>query len=101
MELRIRAAHPDDVERLREIAFAAKGHWGYDSARVRQWADAYDFCALLHSHTVFVAQAGDANLAWASLSSPDGGVAGLDDLWVDPAWMGKGVGSQLFYAACE
>ena len=27
-----------DTERLRDIAYAAKAHWGYDRDRVRAWA---------------------------------------------------------------
>jgi hypothetical protein len=28
-----------DAARLREIAYAAKAHWGYDERLVREWAE--------------------------------------------------------------
>ena len=37
-----------------------------------------------------------ALIAWAALIPPVAGVCVLDDLWVEPAWIGKTVGSQLF-----
>ena len=39
----IRAATAADGERLREVATAAKGHWGYPPSRIRAWAATYDF----------------------------------------------------------
>jgi len=34
----IRQAVPEDAPRLREVARAAKAHWGYDEELVRTWA---------------------------------------------------------------
>lgn len=96
----IRAAVPEDGERLRQITAAAKGHWGYPASLVLPWAAAYDFSARrLASREIFVAVAGDRPVAWAGLAPPGGGIALLDDLWVEPAAMGGGVGRALFRAA--
>ena len=35
-------------------------------------------------------------VGWTSLIPPAEGIAVLDDLWVEPEWMGKGVGANLF-----
>jgi hypothetical protein len=43
MDMRIRPVALDEGERLREIAIAAKGSWGYDLDRVRDWAAMGDF----------------------------------------------------------
>ena len=41
-------------------------------------------------------------IGWAALIPADEpGVVVLDDLWVEPAWIGKGVGSLLFRRAAE
>ena len=40
-------------------------------------------------------------VAWAALVPPSGGVAVLDDLWVDPAWMGRELGGRLFRLAAD
>ncbi|HVH52458.1 MAG TPA: GNAT family N-acetyltransferase [Gaiellaceae bacterium] len=80
-------------ERLREVAFAAKAHWGYDEQRVHDWADSIDFD---DGRIVFV----EGDVAWASVI-PQGDLCVLEDLWVDPPAMGRGVGTKLFQRAAE
>jgi GNAT superfamily N-acetyltransferase len=94
--VRIRPADPQEGERLREIAMAAKSHWGYELEWVRRWAAAGDFSAEALRGEVFVAEADGRAVAWAALVPRGGGVVWLDDLWVEPAWMGTGIGSRLF-----
>jgi GNAT superfamily N-acetyltransferase len=99
--VRIRAARPDEGERLREIAIASKAHWGYDLDFVRRWAGRGDFSAAgLRAKDVVVAEADGRTIAWAALI-PRGDVIWLDDLWVEPDWIDKGVGSRLFGWAVE
>lgn len=99
--VRIRSARPREGERLREIAIAAKGHWGYDPERVREWAATGDFSlAGLREKEVHVAEAEARAVAWAALI-PRGELIWLDDLWVEPGWIGKGIGSLLFRHAVE
>ena len=99
--VRIRLARPREGERLREIAIAAKSHWGYDLERVRQWAAMGDFSADgLREKKVHVAEAEGRAIAWAALI-PRGELIWLDDLWVEPQWIGKGIGSLLFRDAVE
>jgi GNAT superfamily N-acetyltransferase len=101
MTLQIRPARPDEGERLREIAEAAKGHWGYDPDVVRRWAADGDFSAAgLRAKEFFVAEAEGHVVAWGALI-PRGDVVWLDDMWVEPEWIGKGVGSILFRHAVE
>jgi GNAT superfamily N-acetyltransferase len=97
----IRSARADEGMRLKEIAIAAKGFWGYKPDKVRTWADHGDFTPeRLQDLIVCVAESGGRVVGWASLISKDD-VGWLEDLWIDPAWMGKGVGSLLFRHAAE
>lgn len=99
--LRIRAADPREGERLREIAVASKSYWGYDLDRVRAWAAGGDFSAEgLRSKEVHVAEVAGRVVGWAGLI-PKGDVCWLDDLWIEPEWMGKGIGTRLFRHAAE
>ncbi len=92
----IRAPAPGEGARLKEIAIAAKASWGYELDKVREWADRGDFSpGQLGKLTVFVAEAGERAIGWCSLD-PRGEVWWLADLWVEPDWIGKGVGSRLF-----
>ncbi|HVD26330.1 MAG TPA: GNAT family N-acetyltransferase [Gaiellaceae bacterium] len=97
----IRPPHPDEGERLREIAIAAKAHWGYPVEQVQDWAGQGDFSAAgLEAKEFFVAEEDGRAVAFASLICR-GAVCVLDDLWVEPDAMGKGIGSALFRAAAE
>lgn len=95
-EIEIRTARPDEGERLRAIALESKAHWGYDRAWVAGWVRQGDFsAAALQENETFVAEAGGDAVGWAMLV-PRGEIAWLEDLWVDPPWIGQGVGTLLF-----
>jgi N-acetylglutamate synthase-like GNAT family acetyltransferase len=92
----VRAAEPEDHDRLRELTFESKAHWDYERDFVRRWADALSFET---DRERWAAELDGEVVAWAALVPPADGVAVLDDLWVDPAWMGRGLGSRLFRLA--
>jgi GNAT superfamily N-acetyltransferase len=99
--VQIRDVDPAEGERLREIAFAAKRHWGYDAADVERWVSDGDFSPEgLRAKEFFVAESAGRVVAWGSLI-PQGEMCILDDLWVEPAAMGQGVGTALFQHAVE
>jgi GNAT superfamily N-acetyltransferase len=92
----IRPGRADEGARLKEIAVASKGHWGYEQERVQQWADHGDFSPKrLTELIVFVAELGGRSVGWSSLI-PHGETAWLEDLWVEPGWIGQGIGGSLF-----
>ncbi len=93
----IRPPHPDEGERLREIAIAAKAHWGYDLDQVRAWAGEADFTT---GKEVLVAEQDGRAVGFASVI-PQGEVCVLDDLWIEPDAMGAGLGRELFVAAAD
>jgi len=93
----IRPADPDEGERLREIAAAAKGLWGYEPGRLHAWAGSLDLSPgrLAEAHA-FVAEVGERAIGWAEILPPEGGVCVLEHLWVEPARIRSGVGTRLF-----
>jgi len=94
----VRGARPGDFERLRELTFESKAHWGYDRDFVRTWAEGLSFAG---EQERWVAELDGVVVAWAALVPPADGVAVLDDLWVDPAWFGHGLGTRLFRLAAD
>jgi GNAT superfamily N-acetyltransferase len=101
MDVCIRPVGLDEGERLREIAIAAKGYWGYDREQVRDWAAMGDFSpAGLRQKDFYIAAIEGRVVGWAAAISK-GDVFWLDDLWIEPEWMGKGIGSRLFRHAAE
>ena len=97
-EPRLRPAAPDDYERVRELTLESKAHWGYDRDFVRRWAEGLSF---ENDRERWVAELDGVVVAWAALVPPLDGVAVLDDLWVDPAWLGCGLGGRLFRLAAD
>ena len=89
-------ARPTDDARLRAIAEAAKGHWGYDADRVRGWAVELDL-----PHDVWIAWDGAPALGWVGVTRSSAQRYELDDLWIDPPAIGRGVGTELFRFACD
>ena len=79
--------------RLREIAAAAKGHWGYDPQLVADWAATMPLPA-----EPLLAERDGRVVGWASVERRSD-VLWLEDLWVEPAAMGQGVGRELFERA--
>jgi hypothetical protein len=66
----IRLARPNEGERLRQIAIAAKAHWGYELDQVRAWAAQGDFSAEgLHAQEFYVAEEGGR--VTACLANPE------------------------------
>ncbi|HSS81385.1 MAG TPA: GNAT family N-acetyltransferase [Gaiellaceae bacterium] len=94
--MRIREGTEADFERLRAIAVEAKAHWGYDRAQVEEWALGGDFePESLRKRLLYVAEVDGRPVGWAALI-PRGEVGWLEDLWVEPAWIGRGLGRALF-----
>jgi GNAT superfamily N-acetyltransferase len=99
VEATIRRPRHREGERLREIAIASKSHWGYDLERVRQWAALGDFSPEgLREKEFFVVEVSGEAVGWTAIA-PRGEVCWLDDLWISPEWMGRGLGRLLFQRA--
>jgi GNAT superfamily N-acetyltransferase len=100
-EVRIRAWRAEEADELREIAFAAKSYWGYDPGWVRQWVEDHSFSPeALRQREICVAEVDDETAGWAAWI-PKGDVCWLDDLWIQPAWIGQGIGTRLWRHVSE
>jgi Acetyltransferases len=88
--MRIRPGCDNDYPRLRQLFLdARKASWGWlDGA---QWR-LDDFDAAVKDEQLWVAECGDALAGFASVWVID---SFLHNLFVDPQWQGKGVGSLL------
>jgi GNAT superfamily N-acetyltransferase len=99
--IRLRPARVEDGPRLREIAIAAKAHWGYDVEQVRAWGAEITVVSEEGGKDAVVAEEeGGAIVGWASVE-PRNDAWWLEDLWVDPGGMRAGVGSRLFREAAR
>jgi GNAT superfamily N-acetyltransferase len=92
----ISKAIPADAEALTEIAIAAKGHWDYPAHWMARWRSVLTVTpAFIAAHETYAARSGDRIIGFCALRR-DGDDLHLEDLFVLPGEMGRGVGSALF-----
>lgn len=79
----------------------AKATWGYDRAAIDHWVSGRDFSnpALLAKHC-YVAEVRQRVIAWTSIECR-ADAFWIDDMWVEPRWMRRGVGTRLFQHAAD
>ena len=97
----IRRALSDEAGTLTQIAIAAKAHWNYPDLWMQIWTPQLTFTSeYLEKNESWVAVDGNQLTGFYTLLD-NYGIAWIDNLWVLPAYMGKGVGRQLFNHAIE
>ncbi len=93
-------AQPAHAEALTHITIAAKRHWNYPEHWIQQWLPLLtiqpDYIAF---NETWIAMVEDEPAAYYSLKQDE--ELWLDNLWVHPAHMGKGLGKDLFIHALE
>ncbi len=96
MEIDIIRAVPEGSESLKQIAVASKSYWGYPEALITQWAQTEIITPrAIQEDMVFKACADGTVIGWYRLI-PLLPVNELEDLWVLPDYIGRGVGRTLF-----
>lgn len=95
----VRRATPSDHKQLTEIALSAKRHWGYPDRWMEIWTPQLTFAPeYFKENESWVAEANDIPIAFFTLQEKKG-LAWLENLWVLPEYMGKGIGKDLFIHA--
>jgi GNAT superfamily N-acetyltransferase len=94
--LHIRQALPEEADLLTGIVWRSKAHWGYDEAFMA-WARPQMVITPedVAAGGVYVAVLGERVVGLARLTTR-GEVGWLDDLFVEPDCMGRGIGRALF-----
>lgn len=99
MNLQIRRAQPEEAEVLSRIAFAAKAHWGYPRHWLELWKPQLTFsAAYFERNEGWVAVVKEVPLGFITLQEENGNAC-IENLWVLPECIGKGVGKALFLHA--
>ena len=97
MSTAIRRARGNEAAGLTAIAHAAKRHWGYPEAWIAHWRDVLTITPpYVRDHAVFVAAEAEGGRPRGFYAlSMRGTTAVLDHLWIEPEWMGRGLGREL------
>jgi ribosomal protein S18 acetylase RimI-like enzyme len=99
MNLQIRRALPEEADVLSQIAFSAKAHWGYPKRWMGIWKPQLTFSpAYFEENEGWVAEIDGLPMAFYTLQEKAGN-AWIENLWVSPEVIGKGVGKRLFLHA--
>lgn len=97
----IQKVDPKEADQLTRIALAAKAYWGYPERWMEIWKPQLTFSsAYFEENESWMAVADKNPIGFYTWQDKDG-TAWLENLWVLPVYMGKGVGKSLFFHAVE
>jgi len=97
----IRAARTDEAAELSALAFEAKAHWGYSTEVLDSWKPLLRIAnADIAAKRVFLGTIDGAVVGFYSLV-PRAEAWELDNLWVSPRFMHRGLGRELVAHALE
>jgi GNAT superfamily N-acetyltransferase len=94
-------ATPEHAEILTALTIAAKRHWNYPEEWIQIWLPLLTISPeYIRDNETWAVVQNDRCIAYYSLR-PDIGFLWLDNLWVMPEFIGKGIGKELFHHALE
>ncbi|MCZ8431171.1 GNAT family N-acetyltransferase [Achromobacter ruhlandii] len=100
--MRFRPASLSDIPRLGQLALASKAHWGYSARQLEQWREDLTPRESWLDTGPFVVAENDAGvIGFYTLAAAGNGAWALENLWLDPKWIGQGFGRALFAHAVE
>ena len=101
MDIAIRRARGDEAETLTRVAHAAKRYWGYPEVYIQLWKDDLTVTPdFVERQAVFCAVQDAKILGFYALSG-EGTTYELEHLWVEPEYIGTGIGAQLLAHAAR
>ena len=100
-EVDIRPATQSEAGLLSDLAMQAKAHWGYPREVLESWKPELAVtCESIRTRPIFIAMVDDQVAGFCSLSS-SGTTWDLDNLWVSPPFMHRGIGRALLSRALD
>jgi len=99
MNIMIRHTFPDEADNLSGIAFSAKAHWGYPEHWMKIWKPQLTFSRdYFIENESWTVEINAMPVAFYTFQEKNDN-AWLENLWVLPEYIGKGVGKKLFIHA--
>jgi N-acetylglutamate synthase-like GNAT family acetyltransferase len=95
---KIRQARPDECGALTELTMRSKAHWGYDAAfmaNVRKDLEVNPEKFMPYFH-VYILETENEVIGFYSLRPEDAEAVALEDLFIEPKYIGRGYGKQLW-----
>ena len=99
MNIHICRVLPEEADELTQIALSAKAHWGYPDPWMEMWKPQLTFSPeYFEENESWLAVYNGRPIAFYTLQEKVGN-AWIENLWVLPEHMGKGLGKRLFLHA--
>jgi GNAT superfamily N-acetyltransferase len=94
----VRRARQDEAGLLTDLTVRSKAFWGYDDSFLEGARQELEFnaCKFLPDFHVYIIEAEGQPLGFCSLISVDGSTVELHDLFIEPRYIGKGYGKELW-----
>ena len=100
--LTFRPASASDAELLSALAMRSKSHWGYPQEWRDHWrAELTILPNYIEQNSLVVANCQCGICGFFGLEFFEASSARLQHLWIDPPFIGKGFGRQLFERPCD
>lgn len=99
--IHIRPVRPNEADVMTEVALAAKRHWGYPERWIEIWTPQLTFAPeYFEKNESWAAVENGETVAFYTLLEAND-IASIENLWVLPEFMGRGIGRRLFLHAVE
>lgn len=94
--MHITEAHIEDAQALTDLTIRSKSHWGYSPDQIQKWVPDLTLTPeYLQAHQVYKAVVEDKLIGYYSYWETDAITVHLDNLFIDPPFIGHGYGSEL------
>lgn len=98
----IRRARADEAGALSALALRSKAYWGYSPGFIERCRSSLRVTAeMITAHDVFVAEAEGRLCGFYVLKPGPGGEGVLDFMFIDPPYIGRGIGRRLWEHAVQ
>ena len=85
-----------DSSELSELTYKSKAHWGYSEKQMEKWRDDLQVSArYIENNEVFIIRKSDQIAGYYSFSKVSVSTVKLDNIFIDPEYIGKGLGLTL------
>jgi GNAT superfamily N-acetyltransferase len=97
----IRKVKPEEADEMTRIALSAKAYWGYPENWMKIWEPQLTFSPeYFEEDESWVIEADDTPTGFYTIQEKNGN-GWIENLWVLPEFMGKGIGKRLFLHAAS
>lgn len=102
MTILLKDAVADDLSSINNILRLSKAHWGYDSEYLDRFMKKLGITqAYLERHTIKLFYIDGALAGFFNFSVNDENLYELDNFFLHPSYIGKGMGRKLWDACCQ